>query len=29
MEQKWITTDVNSLENYSDRINQIYQGNIV
>ncbi|GGA11530.1 2OG-Fe(II) oxygenase [Okeania sp. KiyG1] len=28
MEQKWITTDINSLGNYSDGINQIYQGNI-
>lgn len=28
MKQKWITTDIDSLDNYPDGINQIYQGNL-
>ncbi len=28
MKQKWITTDINSLDNYPDGINQIYQGEL-
>jgi len=28
MKQKWITTDLNSLNNYFDGINQIYQGEV-